>query len=75
VDVTAPVTATDPAPQASADLDHTLHAKTDGATSPNTSVGETLNFRPEQPITLTAQLRLASLKAHRELDALAELMT
>jgi VCBS repeat-containing protein len=70
----APATATE-APQASAELDPSIHDKMATAIIGNTSVGETLNFGREQPITLTAQLRLASLKAHRELDALADIMT
>ena len=62
-------------PQAAAYLDAALLSPLASATIKNTSVGETLNFGREQPITLTAQLRLASLKAHRELDALADIMT
>ena len=69
-----PSASTDPGPQAFADPAPRPFAPT-VASSRNESVGETLNISHEQPITLTAQLRLASLKAHRELDALAESMT
>jgi len=61
--------------QASTDVDSQHFGVVASASPQIKSVSETLNISHEQPITLTAQLRLASLKAHRELEAIAEYMT